>query len=680
MTSDLSNALCASRRKELLALINQLRAVGAQNDLDLPRITVIGNQSAGKSSVVEAISGITVPRDAGTCTRCPMECRLLSSTGPWTCQISIRKEFDSGGNRLREVSEIPFGGTITDKSQVELALRRAQFSVLNPGVPQKDVLNASPEKLKNMATQKSMPFSKNVVCVDLEGPGLTDLTFIDLPGLIQNADREIVQLVESMAISHISDNTIILVACPLTDDIENQKAFRLARQVDPHGHRSICVLTKPDMLTTGSKKVTQNWLDVLEGRRHTLMHGYYCTRQPDDDERTSDITLAKAREVEELFFKQTSPWSKSTTPGRLGAENLVVALSRLLINVIQESLPEIITDTDKRLVACREELSRLPPLLTEDPSTYLLSHIGEFCSAFQSSVEGSLETPLIQSHRAIYKTLKVAIRETAPHFIPFLENEKSVAFEDTEDEDEDELRTRLSNVGRCSKNLTDIRNHISRSVTRELPNNIPFPAKVALIREFQTTWSQCVGKCFEEIRATTLAVLMDKIIQHFGRFQALQARLRVLITEIVKKNHANTHYLQAKTEVWLNKYKSVRTVGKGLPSRKSDIDISSIETPNAGQKEPPAKSLGYHSTLLSTLPAWHSHKDPVVIPRAKRTSSFIPSPRRKNFHASVARNFGFMLTLLNAISQITSLLLPLIRSLLVIHRQVKLKMPSLKPS
>ncbi|KAE9398133.1 hypothetical protein BT96DRAFT_42598 [Gymnopus androsaceus JB14] len=225
MTSDLSNTLYASRRKELLALINQLRAVGAQSDLDLPRITVIGNQSAGKSSVVEAISGITVPRDAGTCTRCPMECRLLSSTGPWTCQISIREEFDRGGNRLREVFETPFGGTITDKSQVELALRRAQFAVLNPGIPQKDILNASPEKLKTMATQKSMPFSKNVVCVDLEGPELTDLSFIDLPGLIQNAEPNVVQLVEDMVVSHIGGNSLILIALPMTDDIEIRKLF-----------------------------------------------------------------------------------------------------------------------------------------------------------------------------------------------------------------------------------------------------------------------------------------------------------------------------------------------------------------------------------------------------------------------------------------------------------------------
>ena len=41
--------------------------VGA--DIDLPMIAVIGSQSAGKSSLIESISGITLTRAVGTCTR-----------------------------------------------------------------------------------------------------------------------------------------------------------------------------------------------------------------------------------------------------------------------------------------------------------------------------------------------------------------------------------------------------------------------------------------------------------------------------------------------------------------------------------------------------------------------------------------------------------------------------------
>ena len=38
-------------------------------DVDIPAIAAIGWQSAGKSSLIEAISGITLPRASGTCTR-----------------------------------------------------------------------------------------------------------------------------------------------------------------------------------------------------------------------------------------------------------------------------------------------------------------------------------------------------------------------------------------------------------------------------------------------------------------------------------------------------------------------------------------------------------------------------------------------------------------------------------
>ena len=56
--------------RPLIDLIDTLRSHGVQQDLPLPQIAVMGDQSAGKSSVLEAISGVPFPRGTGLVTRC----------------------------------------------------------------------------------------------------------------------------------------------------------------------------------------------------------------------------------------------------------------------------------------------------------------------------------------------------------------------------------------------------------------------------------------------------------------------------------------------------------------------------------------------------------------------------------------------------------------------------------
>lgn len=103
-------------------------------------------------------------------------------------------------------------------------------------------------------------------------------------------------------------------------------------------------MTKPDMLTAGATKACSLWLEVLEGRRHPLRHGYYCTRQPDDDERSKGITAAEARAAETAFFQNTSPWAESTHRDRFGTAHLVRNISNLLTQIIRESSVAISVD------------------------------------------------------------------------------------------------------------------------------------------------------------------------------------------------------------------------------------------------------------------------------------------------------------------------------------------------
>jgi hypothetical protein len=165
-----------------------------QVDLDLPVIAVIGNQSAGKSSLIEAISGITLPRAAGTCTRwaeifscfdfihdfrrCPTECKLSYSTDKWKCVVSLRFLTDAKGQNLGQAKTVPFGDPILDKSEVEERIRRAQRAILNPSVEPHHFLDGPDVD----HPQRQLTFSSNCVSLQISGSEVADLSFVDLPG------------------------------------------------------------------------------------------------------------------------------------------------------------------------------------------------------------------------------------------------------------------------------------------------------------------------------------------------------------------------------------------------------------------------------------------------------------------------------------------------------------------
>src|SRR5947207_5950308 len=122
-------------RQKLNAIIQALRDCGTEEVIKLPKIAVIGNQSAGKSSLIEAISQVRLPRASGTCTRCPMEVFLrrgeAKTPNQWNCKVSLRFEHDEGIQKPR-LGMFEFGRTTT-KEDVALLLRRAQLAILNPG-------------------------------------------------------------------------------------------------------------------------------------------------------------------------------------------------------------------------------------------------------------------------------------------------------------------------------------------------------------------------------------------------------------------------------------------------------------------------------------------------------------------------------------------------------------------
>ncbi len=139
--------------RPLLDLIDTLREIGIQNEISLPQIAVMGDQSSGKSSVLESISVIPFPRGSGLVTRCPTELIMSKSPAgtPWFGEISLK------WNR--------------------------------PQPPECGVLNSIadiPGKISHLANvltnDKSNGFSNDSIVLRVSSPVSPDLTIIDLPG------------------------------------------------------------------------------------------------------------------------------------------------------------------------------------------------------------------------------------------------------------------------------------------------------------------------------------------------------------------------------------------------------------------------------------------------------------------------------------------------------------------
>ncbi|KAF9220694.1 hypothetical protein BS17DRAFT_739183 [Gyrodon lividus] len=557
-----------------MQLINDLRSMGAGTLMDLPSIVVIGGQSAGKSSLVEAVSGVNVPRDSGTCTRCPMECTMSSSATTWSCTINLRFDYDSFGFPLSRSQVVPFGTPITDRNDVDIWLRRAQAAILNPDTPSEIFHTKTVTELRAATTSSnSLKFSRNIVTIAIEDPGAIDLSFVDLPGLIQNEEQEVVDLVQDLTATAIKrQNTIVLTTIPMSDDIQNQLSVKLAREADPDGERTIGILTKPDTLGDGAVNAKKMWLDVIEGREHHLKHGYYCVRLPDDAQRAQRLSRAALRKVEAEYFGITTPWSGVTERGRFGIPAFVSDISVLLVKLIERVLPQLKRDVERLLASCLEDLGTLPAPLTIDPQIEVLGRVNEFCDAFKSVVDGtSSDKRLAQRNRALYAIFKRDIRGTAPDFRPYEQPEKYKPFDELEPGDNAIDR----NPGVQLMGVLEVQKTIEDSIAWELPGNVPYEAKTRLISQFISLWTAPAERCLTSINDVLDDIIQGLIKTKFGQFRILQDVISGLIRGDVeeyksqahnaikktlelefKPNYTqNTHYFESLRLKWLNTYK-----------------------------------------------------------------------------------------------------------------------------
>jgi len=93
-------------QSDLMKLIQDLRDSGVSKHINLPQLVVVGDQSSGKSSVLQAIAGIPFPQNSGQCTKFATEV-ILRPAKEESHSVTIRP-YDSDEIRLVRCKIISF--------------------------------------------------------------------------------------------------------------------------------------------------------------------------------------------------------------------------------------------------------------------------------------------------------------------------------------------------------------------------------------------------------------------------------------------------------------------------------------------------------------------------------------------------------------------------------------------
>ena len=351
--------LLFQKLRKLINILFQLGDCGINEYIKFPRICTIGNQSSGKSSVLESILGLDfLPRGDGVVTRRPLEIKLnhINYGKSWAVfEEKITKKF-TDFIKVRETIETLIDEVCEDyRSIVDKPIILNVYSQMYP-----------------------------------------DITFIDLPGItripIGYVPKNIEMVPHYMTKRYIEDPlTIILCVIAANSDIMTSEGLRMAKEIDTTGSRTLGVLTKLDIMDAGTDARKE-----LLNETVPLKLGYVGVKNRNKQELVNKLPLNESFRKEKEFFKSHEVY-KFIPSDHLGTDALIDKLTKLYFKMIGQDIQRIIKSINDKIKQAEEELHNLGSDLSandEGKMTLLWNMIKEYCDLFKNILQGKYNNKL----------------------------------------------------------------------------------------------------------------------------------------------------------------------------------------------------------------------------------------------------------------------------------------------
>ncbi|KAL5209442.1 hypothetical protein ABZP36_005065 [Zizania latifolia] len=476
-----SSAIAASYNDQirpLLDAVDRLRRLKVtQEGIQLPTIVVVGDQSSGKSSVLESLAGISLPRGQGICTRVPLVMRLQDD--PSADSPKLQLEYSNG--------------SVVATSEAQVA----------------DAINAATAEIAG----RGKGISDAPITLVVRKRGVPDLTLVDLPGItrvpVQGQPDDIYDQIARIIKEYIAPKeSIILNVLSATVDFPTCESIRMSQQVDRTGERTLAVVTKADKAPEGLlEKVTMD--DVNIGL------GYVCVRN-----RIGEETYDQARVEEERLFKY-HPLLSRIDASMVGIPVLAQRLMQIQSAIIAKCLPDIVKQINDRLSRSSAELDQMPPDLNNvaDAVRVFFHIVKQVCASLEKLlVRGEFDE--FHEDRHLHGTARIA--EMMNGYL------KRLPAQCPSDSNDDNLF--LMEEVRVLEETKGI----------NLPNFLPRSAFLVLLKKKIETVGHIPQDLVDEVWSYVEDVVVKILAKHSDNFPQVQSSCRRAVQSLMDKVRARS--------------------------------------------------------------------------------------------------------------------------------------------
>ncbi|KAF5536635.1 Mx2 (GTPase) [Fusarium mexicanum] len=517
-TAEPNANIAVGDHRDLLDIIDKLRLQGVSHYVDLPEIIVCGDQSAGKSSVLEAVSGMQFPIKDGLCTR-------------FATELVLRR----GRNTSTEVTITP-GESRFGEDKQRLKDWRPTASIDEEGLGA-----VTKEAEAMMATPTGAgEFYEDTLRVELSGPEQPHLTMVDLPGLFRGVNKNQsaadISIVHDMVERYMArERSIILTVVSAKYEYVLQEVTRMAKKADPEGLRTMGLITKPDTLDAGSQS-EHYFVRLAQNIEEELNLGWHVLKNRSYDER--DATLAERNKKETEFLSQ-GLWS-SIESSHCGVESLKVRLSNVLRDQILDQLPSLEQDVENGIRDCVERLKRLGPVrgTAQQQRSYLLRVSENYTLLMRQAVDGTYTDRFFgeRNERASLSTrLRAVVRLRLDEFAEEMRVDgQSQHIIDSANESDDEnpnnSRPRASSISR-SEFISEVAYRLKYYRGRELPGLFNPLIVNDLFVEQCAPWRRITKRLADDM-LDIVHVTTEKVVEQSAASEVAERVLRLIRKEV----------------------------------------------------------------------------------------------------------------------------------------------------